>query len=152
MTGLGGIDIKQDEGTYGMSVRSHWSSAENWVGLTIDLGRKRIAALDIDEDDARQLAALLLEAAGNEDLAKAIPADIARRTEAERIRQEASEKLRAAWNAAKAAFVEATREQQAAFNAAIDEAEGTYGEVAHERVHRSVDLSGNPDPWNDLPF
>lgn len=29
--GIGGIEIKQDEGTYDVRIGDAWSSAENWV-------------------------------------------------------------------------------------------------------------------------
>jgi hypothetical protein len=151
-SGLGGIQIKQDEGTYGLYVGTAWTSADDWVTLSLDLSDKRAAYLDIDQDDARQIAALLLEATGNQDLAAAIPADMARREARERDRVAAAAKLHQAADAAKKAFLDATAEQRAAFNAAIDEAEHAYGEVSGEGVCRSITLSDPAtDPWSDIP-
>jgi hypothetical protein len=146
-SGLGGIEIKQDEGIYGLFVRQCWSSASSWTELNIRLGDNSFATLDMDNDDARQLAALLLEAAGNKDLADAIPADMARREARAREQQDALTELCAIQAAADKAFNEATRVARAAHKATMDDAERLYGEAAGCRMARTIIV--NED---DLPL
>jgi hypothetical protein len=143
----------------GLSVRE----AARRTGIHHQTALDDLSRLDIDRDDARKLASLLLEAAGDEDAAAAIPADMARRKALARQRQDASDNLRRAKVAAEEAFFGATAGQRATYNEAIDAAEHDYGETAGERVYRSVELSGaSPgeelrrftgadDPWPPAP-
>ncbi len=126
-----------------VEVGEAWSNHdETAVALAIIADGKEDYLLNADE--ARQIAALLLQAAGNPDLAEAIPADMARREEAARASEEARVKLRAAEAAASKAFLDATAEQRAAYNAAVDDAERAYGDTANTRSYRHIDLAVTP--------
>lgn len=146
---IGGINLKQDEGTYELFVGQAWTSGSSWTTFALDLDGKRTVYLDMDYDDARQLAALLLEATDNKDLAEAIPADIARREAAQQARMEALSKMTAIQRDADKAFNEATVAARAAHKAALDEAERLHGDAAGCRIGRTIILKeddGQP-PW-----
>ncbi len=102
----------------------------------------------MDYDTARQLAALLLRAADNADLAEAIPADIAKREAAQQAQHDAADKMQAARVAANNAFNDATRAAQAAHKAALDNAEREYGAAAGHRLSRTLII----DLGDDLPY
>ena len=127
-----------------VEVGDAWSDHDD-TAVTLAMGPDGEApAYLLNADEARQIAALLLQAAGNPDLAEAIPADMARRAEAARASEEARVKLRAAEAAASKAFLDATAEQRAAYNAAVDDAERAYGDTANARSYRQIDLAVTP--------
>ena len=150
MSPIGKLSVDQNEGQVSINVSDWWSPSDSGVSVAIQVPDLPDYRLDISNSEARQVAALLLEAAGNKDLAEAIPEAMA-----EIERKRAAEELvwiqfRAAQEAAEKAFMDATTTERAAYNAAIDSAERDCG-VHDWRPYRSVDIGeGVTDPFELL--
>jgi len=142
--GIGVLVIPQSEGKVHVGVDQWWSSAGDGASLSVTVPDRDAYELDMTNDETRQLAALLLEAAGNKDLAEAIPEAMAQIEARYQAQQKAQDRLRDASAAAEKAFLAATAAQREAFNAAVDEAERAYGPAAGYVTSRSVQLGRCP--------
>jgi Flp pilus assembly protein TadG len=138
--GIGGFTLEQAEGNVEVEVWEWWTSSTNGTGLRVDVPDRDAYELDMTQDETRQLAALLLEAAGNRDLAEAIPEAMAQIEAKELARRDADEKLRQASAEAKKAFLDAIAPQLAVINAKLDEIERTYGPASGMAVSRTLHL------------
>lgn len=136
LAGIGGFTAEQLEGSVTISVQQWWSSSDDGVDVRIHVPERDMYELGLSFDEARYLAALLLEAAGDRELAAQIPADQAARDEQARLAAEAFDTLQEIRRQAEAAFLAATSDQRATYNAAIDQAERQY-----------TAATGRTSPW-----
>lgn len=149
--GYGGIPVEihdraNDTRSKGqLTVRTCWTHSDNWVELTWRGDDTAHGTIYLDDADKVDFTAIMLEVLGEEKAASFIRAKSEKLAEKEEVRQRAHGEFRAASQEATKAFLEATAEQRAAFEAAVDRIEEDYEQATGDRLVKSrmVDLSAS---------